>query len=115
MTPKHTPRRGCPRGTAVTLNQPLGTGSTGTGPALSAPAQHGRTDHSSSVSLYRHSLGDLQAGTEMDFLTPEVLLQCHHQILVCDSSVDSPQIPVRQDFQVKKINNICHLLSLKNK
>lgn len=95
---------------------PLGT------QALSAPAQPCRTGHSSSISLYKHSLGDLHTGTEMDFLGPgtltsEVLLQCHHQILVCSSSrnLDSPQIPVTQYFQERKINNFWHPLSLVSK
>lgn len=89
---------------------------------LSAPAQPCRTGHSSSISLYRHSLGDVHTGTEMDFLGPgtltsEVLLQCHHQILVCSSSrnLDCPQIPVTQDFQENKINNLWHPLSLVSK
>lgn len=86
-------------------------------PVLSAPAHHCRTWGSSS--LHRHSLGDLHTGTEMDFLvpgtlTPEVLLQRHHQILVCNSS-HSLQIPATQDSQERKINNIRHPLSLVSK
>lgn len=70
----------------------------------------------------RYSQEDLQARTVGQSWislwlvpSPEELLQCHHQILACNFCVDRFQIPARQDFHEKKINDTWHPLSFVNK